>query len=119
VLHQPEDSQVMEVRGMLPLVTSDYRGTTISVLVDGRHVASSWVDQGEFTLCVPVDRAAGRRRVELQFAEPQQFPLGDSRPVGALLRYFGFADAGTTCTPTTNSAQVAGYADAGAASPQR
>jgi hypothetical protein len=108
VLQQPPDSQALQLRGMLPLVTSEYRGTAISVLVDGHEVANNWVDQGEFTMCVPIEPADRRRRVELRFAQPQQFPVGDSRPVGALLRYVGFADAGTTCAPLPNSAQVVG-----------
>jgi hypothetical protein len=117
VLQQPPDSQLLQVRGMLPLVTSDYRGSGVSVLLDGREVANVWVDQGEFTLCVPVDRAEGRRRVELRFAQPQQFPDGDSRPVGALLRYLGFADPGTSCTPLPNSAHAAPAADASLPAP--
>jgi hypothetical protein len=118
VLQQPPDNQMLQVRGMLPLVTSDYLGTSVSVNIDGHEVANRWVDQGEFTLCVPIDRAERRRKVELRFAQPQQFPLGDSRPVGALLRYFGFVDDRTGCaTATSNSAQAAPHEEAAVATP--
>jgi hypothetical protein len=100
VLQQPAGSNVVEIRGMLPLVTSDFTGTQVHVRVDGRELANTWIPQGEYTMCVPVDQAGGRRRVEIQIDKPQQFPIGDSRPVGTLLRYFGFDDPGQGCSPT-------------------
>jgi hypothetical protein len=93
ILQQSPHTRAVLVHGMLPLVTTEYRGSTITMLVDGQEVANTWVDQGEFTLCAPIDGADRRRRVELKFAESQHFPVGDSRPVGTLVRYFGFADA--------------------------
>ena len=69
----------------------------LTVLVDGRTVASRSVAPGELVVRVPVPRTASRRRIELRWAKTLQLGPADRRKAAALLEFVGVTP--TTTTP--------------------
>jgi hypothetical protein len=90
-LHQPGPEADLVVRGSVPRLPGrpDLR-QELRVLVDGTEVVRRPLPPGEFTLRCPAPAGAGRRRVELRFADHAPLPPGDGRPVAAQLFEVGF-----------------------------
>jgi hypothetical protein len=89
-LAQPQGRQVLAVRGSIPRIDGrDFRAN-LTVSIDGRAMAREPVSTGDFSLAIPAEAEAGKRRIGLAFDASQQLPGGDGRTVGARLSFLGF-----------------------------
>ena len=101
-LTRPAGLQMVEIRGQVPGLTSDFR-TEMTVLVDGVELGRRTLTAGAFAVRVPAAAvAAGPRWVECRFSNTQKLPAPDQRAVSAFLRSVGFApmDEAMTRVPT-------------------
>jgi hypothetical protein len=90
ILQPRTPGEVLEVRGMVPMIARADFKTTLTVSVDGREVARKTLGLGDYVLKIPLASAADSRRIDLAFDQTQTLPGGDNRPTGGLIRSIGF-----------------------------
>jgi hypothetical protein len=107
-LLQPDSPADLVVRVMVPMIGDAAYATDLQVLLDGQELARRTLGPGDFELRIPVQTAAGRRRVELRFSSDQQLPAPDNRQRAAKINGISFeassADSPELAAPVSASA---------------
>jgi hypothetical protein len=89
-LSQPEDLDLLRVRGTVPRIGNTEFQCEAQLLLDGVRLADETLEPGDFVLEAKAPFRPGRRRVELRFSRYQHLPAPDRRPVAAKLHSLGF-----------------------------
>jgi hypothetical protein len=90
ILQPRAPRDVLEVRGMVPMIDRADFKTSLTVSVDGRPVSRAALGLGDFALKIPLPPGQRSRRIDLAFDQTQTLPGGDGRPTGGLIRSIGF-----------------------------
>jgi len=89
-LFQPDNRQLLVIRGMIPKIDRDDFKTDVEVLLDDKVMARKSVGLGNFSVQAPVPISPGKHRIGIVFASVQLLPAGDGRPIGTRLSFAGF-----------------------------
>jgi hypothetical protein len=94
-LKQPHPDSPLQLAGLVPEIKDPAFSTALVISVEGKEIARQPLKPGEFRLSLPLPPSTeARRRIDLRFSQFQSLPDPDSRPIGAQLKFIGFAENG-------------------------